>query len=95
MTQWPTEGASQGTFTVGIDFMINSDFFLQAGNPAYYSVILPSRSWGHELTHTLGSEGHDISLNCDSMVFASSVLSSPMETHSPSWAKAHSATMGR
>ena len=76
-TQGNTIAVSQGTFKVGIDFMINSDFFLQAGNDAFYSVILPSRSWGHELTHTFGSEGHDISLNCGTAVVASSCALEP------------------
>ncbi len=68
---------SQGTFTVGIDFMINSFFYLQAGSPAYYSVILPSRSWSHELVHTFGSVGHDLSLDCGSTVIASSCAIQP------------------
>jgi hypothetical protein len=76
-TQTNTITVSQGTFTVGIDFMINSYFFLQAGSPAYYSVILPSRSWGHELVHTLGSEGHDLSLDCGSNVLSSSCAINP------------------
>jgi hypothetical protein len=62
---------SQGRAFVGIDFMINSWFFLQAGSPAYFSAILPSRSWAHELVHTLGSFGHDVALDCGTATLAS------------------------
>jgi hypothetical protein len=75
--QTNTVQVSQGTFTVGIDFMINSFFFLQAGSPAYYSVILPSRSWAHELVHTFGSVGHDLSLDCGQSVIAASCAIQP------------------
>jgi hypothetical protein len=77
---WPplnSVSVSQGTFMVGIDFMINSEFYLQAGSAELYSVILPSRSWGHEFVHTLGSEGHDLSLNCGTSVLASSCAIEP------------------
>jgi hypothetical protein len=76
-TQQNMISVSQGTFMVGIDFMINSEFYLQAGNAAFYSVILPSRSWGHEFVHTLGSDGHDLSLNCGTSVLASSCAIEP------------------
>jgi hypothetical protein len=75
--QTNTVQVSQGTFTVGIDFMINSFFYLQAGSPAYYSVILPSRSWAHELVHTFGSVGHDLSLDCGQTVIAASCAIQP------------------
>jgi hypothetical protein len=60
---------SQGTATVGIDYMINSFFFTEAGGPYPFSVVLPSRSWSHELMHTLGISGHDISLDCGSVPY--------------------------
>lgn len=55
---------TQGKWEGGIDWMINSTFFTEAGQPYPYSTILPSRSWAHELHHTLGISGHDISLDC-------------------------------
>ena len=55
---------TQGRWEGGIDWMINSTFFTEAGQPYPYSTILPSRSWAHELHHTLGISGHDISLDC-------------------------------
>lgn len=54
----------QGKWEGGIDWMVNSTFFTEAGQPYPYSTILPSRSWAHELHHTLGISGHDISLDC-------------------------------
>jgi len=55
---------TQGRWEGGIDWMINSTFFTEAGQAYPYSTILPSRSWAHELHHTLGISGHDISMNC-------------------------------
>lgn len=54
----------QGRWEGGIDWMVNSFFFTQAGQAYPYSTILPSRSWAHELHHSLGISGHDISLDC-------------------------------
>jgi hypothetical protein len=61
---------SQGHWDGGIDWMVNSNFFTAAGGDYYFSVILPSRSWAHELHHTLGIDGHDISLDCGNTTLA-------------------------
>jgi hypothetical protein len=66
---------TQGRVTVGIDYMINSAFFRQAGGSQAYSTILPSRSWAHELLHTLGVAGHDISLDCGQTTYGPSCAS--------------------
>ena len=63
---------TQGTAMVGIDYMINSAFFREAGGNYAYSTILPSRSWAHELLHTLGASGHDISLDCGQVPYGTS-----------------------
>lgn len=70
-----TIATSQGRVTVGIDYMINSAFFRQAGGTQAYSTILPSRSWAHELLHTLGVSGHDISLDCGQATHGTSCAS--------------------
>jgi hypothetical protein len=61
---------SQGRWDGGIDWMVNSFFFTEAGQAYPYSTILPSRSWAHELHHTLGIYGHDISLDCGTSTLA-------------------------
>jgi hypothetical protein len=66
---------SQGTATVGIDYMINSPFFLAAGGAYAYSAVLPSRSWAHELLHTFGISGHDLSLDCGQATYGASCAS--------------------
>jgi hypothetical protein len=65
-----TLNTSQGQWAGGVDWMINSFFFTEAGQPYPYSTILPSRSWAHELHHTLGISGHDISLDCGTSTLA-------------------------
>ncbi len=65
-----TLDTSQGKWPGGVDWMVNSFFFSEAGQPYPYSTILPSRSWAHELHHTLGISGHDISLDCGTSTLA-------------------------
>jgi hypothetical protein len=60
-----TVTTSHGVFSqVGILFMINSPFLYPAGSAYTASVILPSKYYAHELSHTLGSTGHANSLWC-------------------------------
>ena len=65
-----TLNTSQGQWPGGVDWMINSFFFTQAGTEYPFSTILPSRTWAHELHHTLGIFGHDISLDCGTSTLA-------------------------
>jgi hypothetical protein len=57
-----------GVFPMGIDWMINSSFWKEAGGIAVGSLALPSTSWAHELQHTLGISGHANSYNCGTEV---------------------------
>lgn len=53
-----------GVIPMGINWMINSQFWKEAGGAAVGSLVLPSTSWAHELQHTLGIDGHANSYNC-------------------------------
>jgi hypothetical protein len=53
-----------GVIPMGIDWMINSRFWKEAGGAGLNSLVLPSTSWAHELQHTFGIDGHANSYNC-------------------------------
>lgn len=65
---WGMENSLLGVFPMGIDFMINSYFWNESGLRGHSSTALPSTSWSHELSHTLGMVGHDIALDCGSAI---------------------------
>jgi hypothetical protein len=65
---WGRENSLLGVFPMGIDYMINSYFWNESGTRGHSSTALPSTSWAHELSHTLGMVGHDISLDCGSAI---------------------------
>jgi hypothetical protein len=65
---WGLGNSLQGVYPMGIDYMVNSWFWNEAGTRAHSSTALPSTSWSHELSHTLGAVGHSISLNCGTNV---------------------------
>ena len=58
---------SQGTFWVGINYMINSAVHAEITDNRFGATILPAKPWAHELGHTLDL-GHATSIWCDGAV---------------------------
>lgn len=59
---------SEGRYTVGIIYMINSTVLRAVTDRRYGGTILPAKPWPHELGHTLGL-GHATSIWCTDAVF--------------------------
>lgn len=74
---WTIDTQVQGAFPLGLDYMINSQFWKEAGTRAHSSPVLPSTSWAHELSHTLGLGGHAIGLDCEDAILASGCYLQP------------------
>jgi len=74
---WGLGNSVQGVYPMGVDYMINSWFWNEAGTRAHSSTALPSTSWAHELSHTLGLDGHAIGLDCADQVVSSECILAP------------------
>ncbi|HEY6728551.1 MAG TPA: hypothetical protein VI197_31285 [Polyangiaceae bacterium] len=74
---WGLGNSVQGVYPMGIDYMINSWFWNEAGTRAHSSTALPSTSWAHELSHTLGLTGHAIGLDCGDQIVSTECILAP------------------
>lgn len=74
---WGLGNSVQGVYPMGVDYMINSWFWNEAGTRAHSSTALPSTSWAHELSHTLGLTGHAIGLDCGDQIVSAECILAP------------------
>jgi len=74
---WGLQNTVQGVFPMGVDYMINSWFWNEAGTRAHSSTALPSTSWAHERSHTLGLGGHAIGLDCGNQIVSTECILAP------------------
>lgn len=74
---WGLGNMVQGVYPMGVDYMINSWFWNEAGTRAHSSTALPSTSWAHELSHTLGLTGHAIGLDCGDQIVGAECILAP------------------
>ena len=64
---WTSNSVSDGSTryqNVGIVYLINTDFFVTAGEWRFDGWLLPSVPWAHEIFHSIGIMAHSNSLYC-------------------------------
>jgi hypothetical protein len=71
-------GRIQGKGTV---YLVNSAFFVEAGQTRFDGWVLPSAPWPHEMLHSLGIIGHSQSLWCYPDAASYDPLATPVDDH--------------